>query len=249
MLQQPQADRPRLPQLRERQRHPPAGVDARHFPWPNRQSDSVWYHLLPYIEQHPLFNQGTKANPVIAANGYIHQMWVNELAPVSVKTFLCPSDGTNPDHLTDTRPPVKRRRCEYATGSYIGNVMVLDPSVPRTIVAGMLDGTSNTTMIGHRLENCDPSVVWGTPTNFFVFNLPWGEPRQIHYRQLPMIGMPTYHATDNAGTVAASKGAKEDQAQRQRRSEPEPGLHSRRAAVPDQAAAGLLPAVRDGHHP
>jgi prepilin-type N-terminal cleavage/methylation domain-containing protein len=182
----------------------PSGWTHDVSPWPNRQSDSVWYHLLPYIEQQPLFNQGTKANPVIAANGFIHQMWVNELAPVSVKTFLCPSDGTNPNHLTDTPPDSAPMR--YATGSYVGNVMVLDPSVPRTIVAGMPDGTSNTTMIGHRLERCDPNVVWGTPTNFFVFNLPWGEPRQIHYRQLPMIGMPTYHATYNPG-AAASSGA------------------------------------------
>src|SRR3954465_6436670 len=27
-------------------------------PFPRRQSDSLWYHILPYIEQQALFNQG-----------------------------------------------------------------------------------------------------------------------------------------------------------------------------------------------
>jgi hypothetical protein len=89
----------------------------------------------------------------------------------------------------------------YATGSYVGNVMVLDPSLPQSLPNSMPDGTSNTAMIGHRLEKCDPRVVWGV--TFDVYNLIYGEPRNISpYRMLAMIGMPTYAATH--GTVSTS---------------------------------------------
>jgi hypothetical protein len=159
----------------------------------------MWYHLLPYLEQQALFNQGTKSNPAINSDGYNHKVAVPEVAPTVTKAYLCPSDGTNPDHLTATAQVGTMR---YATGSYVGNVMVIDPSVPRTIVGGMPDGSSNTALIGHRLEKCDPNVVWGTAPDFFVYNLPYGEPRNISpYRQLAVIGMPTYHATYSpAGT-------------------------------------------------
>ena len=161
--------------------------------WPNRQSDSMWYHLLPYLEQQPLFTLGTKANPAVNADGYNHKMHVPEVGPAVVKTFLCPSDGTYSAHLTAAAQD--SASFPYATSNYIGNVMVFDPSLPRTIVGGMPDGSSNTAMVGHRQEKCDPSVVWGTASDFFVHNLPFGEPRMIHYRQLPVIGMPTYAAT------------------------------------------------------
>jgi prepilin-type N-terminal cleavage/methylation domain-containing protein len=173
-------------------------------PWPNRQSDSMWYTILPYLEQQPLHTQGTKANPFIASDGYNHKVAVVEVAPNVVKTYLCPSDGTHSSHATGPfdmathgyGPKVTPQgvSLSYSTGSYVGNVMVLDPSTPRSIVAGMSDGTSNTALIGHRLERCDPRTVWGV--TFDVFNVVFGEPRNFSpYRSLAMFGMPTYAAT------------------------------------------------------
>lgn len=178
----------------------PAGWTDDRSAWPNRQTDSVWYTLLPYLEQQPLFTLGTKANPAVNADGYITKMHVPEVGAAPVKAYQCPSDGTNSAHLTGT--PQDSASFPYATSNYIGNVMVFDPSIPRSLVAGMPDGTSNTAMVGHRLEKCDPSVVWGTAPDFFVHNLTFGDPRMIHYRQLPVIGMPTYTAT--YGTVTTS---------------------------------------------
>jgi prepilin-type N-terminal cleavage/methylation domain-containing protein len=178
-------------------------------PWPNRQSDSLWYHLLPYLEQQPLFNQGTKSNPVVNSDGYNHKVAVVEVAPVFVKAYVCPSDSTNPSHVTGPisqavhgQPPVvtpQGVQLSYSTGSYVGNVMVLDPSIPRPISTGMPDGSSNTAMIGHRLEKCDPRTVWGV--TFDVYNFMFAEPRNFSpYRSIAMFGMPTYFDVNGNAT-------------------------------------------------
>jgi len=184
-------------------------------PFPNRQSDSLWYQILPYLEQQPLFTQGTKANPLVNSDGYNNKVAVVEVAPNVIKTYLCPADGSHPQHVTGPinatdhgyGPVITPEgvSLSYSTGSYVGNVMVLDPSIPRTIVGGMADGSSNTAMIGHRLERCDPRTVWGG--TFDVHNIVFGEPRNWSpYRNLAMIGMPTYTAT--YGTVTTNcKGA------------------------------------------
>jgi len=183
-------------------------------PYPNRQSDSLWFHLLPYLEQQPLLTQGTKANPIVNSDGYIYKTAVPEVAPKVVPIYLCPADGSNPDHIGD---PTKAGygavttpqgvNLNYSTGSYVGNVMVLDPSIPKSIINAMRDGTSNTAMIGHRLERCDPRTVWGV--DFDVFNFVFAEPRNFSpYRSMAMIGMPTYYAINgNATSVGGVLGS------------------------------------------
>ena len=182
-------------------------------PFPNRQSDSLWFNILPYVEQQALFTQGTKANPFVNSDGYNQKVAVVEVAPVVVKTYLCPSDATHPEHVTgpfsiathgygSVRTP-QGVLLRYSTGNYVGNVMVLDPSFPKPIVNAMPDGSSNTAMIGHRLERCDPRTVWGV--TFDVYNFVFAEPRNFSpYRSIAMIGMPTYFAVN--GNVTNGPG-------------------------------------------
>src|SRR5215211_4665438 len=54
----------------------PPGWTHQTVPFGSRQSDSLWYHLLPYLEQQPMFDLGTKANPVVNSDGYIYKMAV-----------------------------------------------------------------------------------------------------------------------------------------------------------------------------
>ncbi|HET6573429.1 MAG TPA: DUF1559 domain-containing protein [Fimbriiglobus sp.] len=182
----------------------PPGWTHQTVPFGSRQSDSMWFAILPYLEQAPLFQQGTKANPVVNSDGYIYKMSVVALSDKVVKTYLCPSDGTHTEHVTGPfttathgQGPVNTptfpgtAALRYSTGSYIGNVMVFDPSAPKSLVAAMPDGTSNTAVVGHRLEKCDPRTVWGV--SFDVHNLVFGEPRNISpYRAMAVTGMPTY---------------------------------------------------------
>jgi prepilin-type N-terminal cleavage/methylation domain-containing protein len=181
--------------------------------FPNRQSDSLWYHILPYIEQQAIFTQGTPANPIVNSDGYKHKVAVPEVAPSIVNTYLCPSDGTHSQHVTGPIAaathgygPVTTPQgvsLSYSTGSYVGNVMVLDPSFPKSIITAMPDGSSNTAMIGHRLERCDAKVVWGV--TFDIYNFVYAEPRNWSpYRSHPMFGMPTYFAVN--GNVTNGPG-------------------------------------------
>jgi prepilin-type N-terminal cleavage/methylation domain-containing protein len=123
-------------------------------PGSNRET-GIFYLLLPYIEQQNLVNL-SKTQP---NQGYYFPGpgWTDYCVTIGqdiVKTYLCPSDGTNPSHLDpgsiDNYGPL------YATGSYSANVLVFDPNPKeRSIVASMPNGTSNTVIFGHRLEFCD----------------------------------------------------------------------------------------------
>src|SRR5262245_7347711 len=207
------------------QRELPPGWSHDVSPFPNRQSDSLWYHLLPYVEQSPLWTQGTKANPYVNADGYNHKVAVVEVSSVIVKTYLCRADGTHPKHVTGPftpadhgygpvttpnfsalTPPQPATQLQYSTGNYVGNVMVLDPSVPRSILNGMPDGASNTALIGHRVERCDPRIVFGVTNDTYNFN--FAEPRNFSpYRSIAMTGMVTYFNTHWNGVAVNCNGA------------------------------------------
>src|SRR5262249_26274425 len=70
-----------------------------------------------------------------------------------VKTFLCPSDPSLDSNS---------QRYGYASTSYAGNLKIFDPKGPRSLLAAMPDGTSNTVMIAERYKACAPN--WGGTT-------------------------------------------------------------------------------------
>ena len=144
-----------LPQPRKYQLGAPRGVDARRYPL---AQPPVGQHVVPPAPLHRTAaavhtgDQGQSRH----RRQRLHSPDVGQRArPGSRQDVPLPQRRDElPRILTDTPPDSAPMR--YATGSYIGNVMVLDPSIPRTIVAGMSDGTSNTAMIGHRLEQLRP---------------------------------------------------------------------------------------------
>jgi prepilin-type N-terminal cleavage/methylation domain-containing protein len=142
---------------------PGAWVDDR-SPWPDRDDATVWFMLLPYVEQTNLWNQGTKANPIVASNGFKGQSPFHTVGKTQVKTYFCTSDpsGTE-DTRTSSLYPLAGGPGNYATSNYAANIMVLDPSGPKTMVSAMQDGTSNTVIYAHRHRWCDASVIWGGP--------------------------------------------------------------------------------------
>jgi len=126
----------------------------------------IFYLLLPYLEQQNLVTLSkTQTN-----NGYYFPggNWTDYCVTIGqniVKVYLCPSDGTNQNHLdkgsTDNYGPL------YATGSYSANVKVFDPNPDsRTLTTAMLSGLSNTIMYGHRLEWCNDPNTFLDPNSF-----------------------------------------------------------------------------------
>jgi len=141
---------------------------------------SFWHQILPYVEQSSLYALGTPANPRISGVSWRNVSIVPEVAGVSVKVYLCPSDGgplfsgTAPwpsmagNLLLQTTPVT-----EEATSNYAANTMVFDPSINRSLVNAMPDGLSNTVTIGHMKRWCDADFT-GFGTNGGAWNL-WGQ--------------------------------------------------------------------------
>jgi prepilin-type N-terminal cleavage/methylation domain-containing protein len=197
---------------------PPAWTDDR-SPWPNRQVDTLWFTILPFLEQQAIYTLATKAgNPFVASDGYNVKTAVAEVATTVVKTYLCPSDGSYDENIGDlslTRYgiPVTPQgvRLTHATlGNYVSNVIVFDPSNLQTIVSGMPDGTSNTAVIGHRLKACWAQFTNGWLEHETVFNLPFADVRNYSpYRSLAIMGAPSYAAVNGNITRINGNGLPE----------------------------------------
>jgi prepilin-type N-terminal cleavage/methylation domain-containing protein len=144
---------------------PPMSNWVYNKPGSNRET-GIFYLLLPYIEQQGLVTLSkTQKNQGYYFPGAGWTDYCVAIGQDIVPSYLCPSDGTNPEHFdkgsTDNYGPL------FATGSYSANVKVFDPNpTSRTLVTAMPNGTSNTVMFGHRLEWCndagnDPPEAFG----------------------------------------------------------------------------------------
>jgi prepilin-type N-terminal cleavage/methylation domain-containing protein len=117
-----------------------------------RNTASMLFFLLPYIEQQNLYNLGTPAgNPAFVGN-YTFRSGKVPVRSTVVMTFICPSDPSEPGFIDNNQAGGN-----WAASDYRGNVMVFDPNGPGTIVASMPDGTSNTIIFGHTYQHCDGS--------------------------------------------------------------------------------------------
>jgi len=170
------------------QKLPPMSNWVNNKPGSNRET-CIFYLLLPYIEQ-----QNLKAlNTTQKNQGYYFPGagWTDYCVAIGqnpVKTFLCPSDGTNPSHLdsasTDNYGPL------FATGSYSANVKIFDPNPDsRSILGAMPNGSSNSLIFGHRLEWCDDQANYGPDSKLFGYNDWDATPDQTGtYHPLPGFG-------------------------------------------------------------
>jgi hypothetical protein len=116
----------------------------------------MFYALLPYIEQNNVFQLGMNTltpgpswHPAPEYGSYA-------VRGVFIKTYLCPSDPTEPGNMGT------RFADGWASCYYPANVMVFDPKANQptsgaSLVGSMPDGTSNTVVFGHKLKRCDAS--------------------------------------------------------------------------------------------
>jgi prepilin-type N-terminal cleavage/methylation domain-containing protein len=173
--------------------------------YPNRDDATLWFFLLPYLEQNNLWSLGTSANTVVANNGFRDESPYYTVGSAQVKAYICPSDPSrSTDPRTSSLYPLIGGAGDYATSNYAANVMVFDPNGPRSLVAAMPDGTSNTVIVGHRYRWCDASVIWGgdgqgTDTNWAL------TPRQaFNYWNMAVFGTGTYRT--RRGTAGTKPG-------------------------------------------
>jgi prepilin-type N-terminal cleavage/methylation domain-containing protein len=175
-----------------------------------RETGSLFFYLLPYIEQQPVFDlagQGQLGSSVKRASNIVN----NQV----IKTYICPADPTNSSNRDDagesyvpnyggslTTNPVTGELA--VTGcSYAANIFVFDPnsiadvnasstaatgpSRFRDVSVAMPDGTSNTVIFAHRYKVCS-STIFGTTRNLW-----WGNPRHSNgVKNCPGFGFKEY---------------------------------------------------------
>jgi len=126
---------------------------------------SFFWHLLPYMEQDPLYKAGKtqystnwSADPTGATPSFVYFPWNASGQPL--KTYQCPSDPTQSSSAWPGR------------GSYVVNFQVTQWSGANArMPASFQDGTSNTILIAERLaslqsgSNFTAWMWWGGPND------------------------------------------------------------------------------------
>jgi prepilin-type N-terminal cleavage/methylation domain-containing protein len=121
---------------------------------PVGKNGTVFFFLLPYVEQGPLYNLSNDSMTLPAPGATV------------VPIYLCPSDpsvvNANIYGGCGVMQSETIQRGGYASGNYAANVMVFEPRGPKSLTAAMSDGTSNTVMFAERFRNCSPASGGGT---------------------------------------------------------------------------------------
>jgi prepilin-type N-terminal cleavage/methylation domain-containing protein len=120
---------------------------------------SIFYLLLPYIEQDNLFKQSRGNVTTILPDGIAAYGKV-------IKTYVCPSEGSpsSGNHMGPRADAAEK----WAVGNYGANYLVFgDPANGNTegaatIPASFPDGTSNTVLFGERYGSCGMGPTMGS---------------------------------------------------------------------------------------
>ncbi|OWK40761.1 DUF1559 domain-containing protein [Fimbriiglobus ruber] len=162
----------------------------------NWNERTLFTDLLPFIEQTALYTMGTSSNSTVANDGFVY--FSDYVAVTTVKTYLCPSDSTNPTHLdpgsyASGGSPLGTL---WGTTGYRANIMVFDPNINKPLINAMPDGLSNTIILAHHVENCNGSNVGWAAANY----VDWGVNPYFTGTQhpIPAFGWPTYAANNTA---------------------------------------------------
>ncbi len=103
---------------------------------------TVFFYILPYIEQNVLYN--ASVNKV----GVGDSMFV-PVANSTIKIYSCPSDLSPTTNMTSQFVGVNGPSTSYAA-----NTMVFNPTSSQSITQAIPDGTSLTIMFTERFRNC-----------------------------------------------------------------------------------------------
>jgi prepilin-type N-terminal cleavage/methylation domain-containing protein len=137
----------------------PGGGPYGKFTSPDGTTGSIFYYILPYIEQDNVYKNALGNSMATDAAG-------NPLVGADViKTYLCPSDPSVVNAGVyggcGLMQSININRDGYAACNYAANVMVFEPRGTSSIETAMSDGTSNTVMFAERFRNCSTS-----PSNY-----------------------------------------------------------------------------------
>jgi prepilin-type N-terminal cleavage/methylation domain-containing protein len=118
---------------------------------PTGTTGTIYYYLLPFIEQNPLYS---------LSGGFSFN-----IGTYVIKLFLCPSDPSIQNASRyggcGVMSGTNIQRDGFASCNYAANVMVFEPRGAKNMIQTMTDGTSNTVIFAERYKNCSPSPAYG----------------------------------------------------------------------------------------
>lgn len=118
---------------------------------PTGTTGTLFYYILPFMEQNPLYT---------LSGGFSYN-----IASYIIKPYLCPSDPSTQTASAwggcGVMNGLNIQRDGYASCNYAANVMVFNPTGTSNLSAEVTDGTANTVAFAERFKNCSPSNAFG----------------------------------------------------------------------------------------
>ena len=139
-------------------------------------SPTVFFWLLPYLEQQNLYSLVTFNGTTVEASTYTTAIY-----GVTLSVFQCPSD---PSFIPGHSP---------AFGSYTSNTMIFGPGatsipLPARIPSSFPDGTSNTVMFAEQLAQCNTPATASALFLSYYDNF-WGDGNACTFTPLTTSGI------------------------------------------------------------
>jgi len=130
------------------------GTPYGNFWSPDGTNGTIFFFILPYVEQSPLYKA---ANGDSMSNATVYQ--------TVVPIYICPSDPSVQNAGTyggcGQMNGINIQRDNFASCNYAANVMVFEPRGTLPLSTAMPDGTSNTVCFAERYKNCSPDGAHG----------------------------------------------------------------------------------------
>jgi prepilin-type N-terminal cleavage/methylation domain-containing protein len=183
---------------------------------PGKNYTSIYFFLLPYIEQTPVFNEGM-------TNGGAWELSPNNAGSRKIKTFISPRDPSGPLDLWKESNGGTWAVSNYGANHAIFGVPCGSNTISKMTIQGIPDGSSNTVGFAEQYARCglgEPDSTSGaSPNNYFhklwAYRVNWRWERGPYFdTRLMSSGMAgTSQGDGSACTVIATSTAAVPQSQ------------------------------------
>lgn len=172
---------------------------------------SVYFFLLPYLEQSALFNLGM-------ANGGVWENSPNNAGSKTLKVLISPRDPSNPPNTWKETNGGTWAMSNYGANHAIFGIPCGSNTISNLRLTTITDGTSNTVAFAEQYARCglgEPDLTSGAaPNNFFhklwAYRAPWRWERGPYFdTRLMSSGMAGTSQADNSACtpIATSTAA------------------------------------------